>query len=335
MKIGINGLGRIGRCVLRAIFELNFHNQIDLVAINGSTNIDIHKHLIQYDSVHGKFPYNVHKNSQGIEICGKTIPLLLEKDPANIPWEKYGVEIVIECTGKFNTKELSQKHLNSTVKKVIVSAPVSDSDCTIIYGVNNSILKSNHDIISAGSCTTNCVAPILDIMDNNVGIKSGFITTIHSYTNDQNLVDNNHKDIRRARACMMSIIPTTTGATKTIELIIPHLKGKINGTAIRVPTPNISMSNIVFNTVKETNKNEINNIIKNESQTSEVISFTEEKLVSIDFTHTTYSAIVDLSETNVIDNNLCYISAWYDNEWAFAVRLLDIATLLKQYLDDK
>ncbi|WP_045809400.1 type I glyceraldehyde-3-phosphate dehydrogenase [Candidatus Neoehrlichia procyonis] len=332
MKIGINGLGRIGRCVLRAIYELNFNDQVELVAINGSTSIDIHRHLIQYDSVHGKFRYNVNCSSKEIKICDNVISLFSEKDPANIPWQEHGVEVVLECTGKFNTKELSQKHLGSTVQKVIVSAPVLNPDCTIIYGINNNILEKNHNIISAGSCTTNCIAPIIKLMDNNVGIKNGFITTIHSYTNDQNLVDNNHKDIRRARACMMSIIPTTTGATKTIELVIPHLKGKLNGTAIRVPTPNVSMANIVFNTVKETNKNEINNIIKNKSINSEIISFTNEKLVSIDFTHTTYSAIVDLSETCVTDNNLCYISAWYDNEWAFAVRLLNLTIFLKKYL---
>ncbi|KJV63515.1 MULTISPECIES: type I glyceraldehyde-3-phosphate dehydrogenase [Ehrlichia] len=332
MKIGINGLGRIGRCLIRAIYEneLLYKQKIELSALNGSTSSETHAHLIQYDSVHGRFPYNVESEEGYIIINDQKIPLSMEKEPKSIFWEKHNVDIVLECTGKFNKKSLAEQHINSTVKKVLVSSPMQDSDITIVYGVNNEMLKKEHNIISAGSCTTNCIAPILKIMNDTIGIKSGFITTIHSYTNDQNLVDNNHKDLRRARACMMSIIPTTTGATRTIDLIIPELKGKLNGTAVRVPTPNVSMVNLVFNSIKSTTANEINDIIKNLSQNSKVINITDKKLVSIDFCHSTYSSIVDANETYVTNNNLCRIAAWYDNEWAFAMRMLDIVSLLSE-----
>ena len=332
MKIGINGLGRIGRCLIRAIHENKslYKDKIELSALNGSTSPEIHAHLIQYDSVHGKFPYRVNSEEGYITINDKKIPISNEREIKNICWEKHNVDVVLECTGKFNKKTLAEQHISSTVKKVIVSAPMQDSDITIVYGVNNEMLRKEHNIISAGSCTTNCIAPILKIMNDTIGIKNGFMTTIHSYTNDQNLVDNNHKDLRRARACMMSIIPTTTGATKTIDLVIPELKGKLNGTAVRVPTPNVSMVDLVFNSVKPTTANEINNIIRDLSQESKVIHITDEKLVSIDFCHSTYSATVDENETYVTDNNLCRIAAWYDNEWAFAMRMLDIASLLSK-----
>ena len=333
MKIGINGLGRIGRCLIRCIYENNstYNGLLELSALNGSTLPETHAHLIQYDSVHGKFPYDVAYGKDYITINNTKIPLSTEKEPKSIPWEKYNVNIVLECTGKFNKKPLVEEHINSTVKKVVVSAPMENPDVTLIYGVNNEMLKKEHKVISAGSCTTNCIAPILKIMNDTVGIKNGFMTTIHSYTNDQNLVDNNHKDLRRARASTMSIIPTTTGATKTINSIIPELKGKLNGTALRVPTPNVSIVDLVFNSIKSTTSNEINNIIKELSQNSKVINITNKKLVSIDFCHSTYSAIVDAEETYVTDNNLCRIAAWYDNEWAFAMRMLDIVCLLSQH----
>ena len=332
MKIGINGLGRIGRCLIRAIYENEslYKDIVELAALNGSTLPETHAHLIQYDSVHGKFPHNVNSEEGHIIINNKKIPLSNEKEIKNIPWEKYNIDVVLECTGKFNKKSLAEQHINSTVKKVIVSAPIQDSDVTIVYGVNNEMLKKEHNIISAGSCTTNCVAPILKLINDTIGIKNGFMTTIHSYTNDQNLVDNNHKDLRRARACMMSIIPTTTGTTKTIDLVIPELKGKFNGTAVRVPTPNVSMIDLVFNSIKPTTASEINTIIRDLSQDSKVIHITDKKLVSIDFCHSTYSSIVDANETYVTDNNLCRIAAWYDNEWAFALRMLDIVSLLSR-----
>ncbi|WDM85405.1 type I glyceraldehyde-3-phosphate dehydrogenase [Ehrlichia sp. JZT12] len=332
MKIGINGLGRIGRCLIRAIHENEsiYKNTVELAALNGSTDPETHAHLIQYDSIHGKFSHNVNSEEGYIIINDKKIPLSNERDIKNIFWKKHNIDVVLECTGKFNKKPLAEQHINSTTKKVIVSAPMQDSDVTIVYGVNNKMLKKEHNIISAGSCTTNCIAPILKIINDTIGIKNGFMTTIHSYTNDQNLVDNNHKDLRRARACMMSIIPTTTGATKTIDLVIPELKGKLNGTAVRVPTPNVSMVDLVFNSVKTTTANEINTIIRDLSQNSRVIHITDKKLVSIDFCHSTYSSIVDANETYVTDNNLCRIAAWYDNEWAFALRMLDIVSLLSQ-----
>ncbi|NEV49218.1 type I glyceraldehyde-3-phosphate dehydrogenase [Wolbachia pipientis] len=325
IRVGINGLGRIGRSVLRAIFEIKkYGEQIEVVAVNGSLSAKQHVHLIKYDSVHGKFSGDIdfNESQNWLSINGRKFSLYRERSPENIPWN---VDVILECTGAFNKREEAIRH---NAEKVIVSAPVPDADVTIVYGVNNDMLKKEHKVISAGSCTTNCLALIVKVLHSNLGIKSGFMTTIHAYTNDQNILDGNHKDLRRARACGLSMVPTTTGAAKTIGSVIPELKGKLDGTAVRVPVSNVSMVDFKFTidkkvTVKVT-VGEINEMFKNAA--SNVISVCVEPLVSIDFVHNPYSAIVDLTGTYVT-GNICRVAAWYDNEWAFSLRMLDIALL--------
>ncbi|MDG7056404.1 MAG: type I glyceraldehyde-3-phosphate dehydrogenase [Wolbachia endosymbiont of Meromenopon meropis] len=321
IRIGINGLGRIGKSLLRAIFEIEKYNKhIEVVGVNGSLSAEKHAHLIKYDSIHGKFNGNVdfNESENWISINDRRFSIYREKKPENIPWN---VDIVLECTGAFNKKKEARRH-NAT--RIIVSAPVLDADVTIIYGVNNNMLKKEHKVISAGSCTTNCLAPIVQILQTNLGIKSGFVTTIHAYTNDQNVLDGNHIDLRRARACGLSIIPTTTGVAKTIGSIIPQLKGKLDGTAIRVPVSNVSLIDFKFITNKKTTIKEINEIFENSK--NDVLFVCKEPLVSIDFIHSTYSAIIDLTNTYVT-GDICRIAAWYDNEWAFSLRMLSIALL--------
>ncbi|WP_341808813.1 type I glyceraldehyde-3-phosphate dehydrogenase [Wolbachia endosymbiont (group E) of Neria commutata] len=355
IRVGINGLGRIGRSVLRAIFEVEkYSKQIEVVAVNGSLSAEQHAHLIKYDSVHGKFNGEIYfsESENWLSINGRKFSLFRERSPENIPWN---VDVVLECTGAFNKNSEAMRH---NAEKVIVSAPVADSDVTIVYGVNDHMLKKEHKVISAGSCTTNCLAPIVQVLHSNVGIKSGFMTTIHAYTNDQNILDGNHKDLRRARACGLSMVPTTTGAAKTIGYIIPELKGKIDGTAIRVPVSNVSMVDFKFTTDKKVTVQEINEMFKRSSMSfqhvmlesraeekawipvpstgmtknspiSNILSVCEEPLVSIDFVHNPYSAVVDLTGT-YITGDICRVAAWYDNEWAFSLRMLDIALLLRK-----
>ncbi|AAW70887.1 type I glyceraldehyde-3-phosphate dehydrogenase [Wolbachia endosymbiont of Brugia malayi] len=321
IRVGINGLGRIGRSVLRAIHEVGKYNeQIEVVAVNGSLSTEQHAHLIRYDSVHGKFNGDIgfNESENWISTNGKKFSLYRERNPENIPWD---VDVVLECTGAFNKRAEAAKH---NTGKVIVSAPVSDADITIVYGVNNDMLKKEHKVISAGSCTTNCLAPVVKVLHFNLDMKSGFMTTVHAYTNDQNVLDGNHRDLRRARACGLSIVPTTTGAAKTIGSVIPELKGKLDGTAIRVPVANVSMVDLKFTTDKKVTAKEINEIFKN--SVNDVLSICKEPLVSIDFVHNPYSAIVDLAGTYVT-GDICRVAAWYDNEWAFSLRMLDIALL--------
>ncbi|WP_353278031.1 type I glyceraldehyde-3-phosphate dehydrogenase [Wolbachia endosymbiont (group B) of Longitarsus flavicornis] len=321
IRVGINGLGRIGRSVLRAIFEVeNYSEQIEVVAVNGSLSAEQHAHLIKYDSVHGKFNGDIdfNESENWLSINGRKFSLYRERSPENIPWN---VDVVLECTGAFNKRAEAAKH---NAERVIVSAPVSDADVTVVYGVNNDMLKKEHKVISAGSCTTNCLAPIVHVLHSNLGIKSGFMTTIHAYTNDQNILDGNHRDLRRARACGLSMMPTTTGAAKTIGSVIPQLKGKLDGTAIRVPVSNVSMVDFKFTTDKKVTAGEINEMFKNSA--NHVLSVCNEPLVSIDFVHNPYSAIVDLAGTYVT-GDICRVAAWYDNEWAFSLRMLDIALL--------
>ncbi|WFW29893.1 MAG: type I glyceraldehyde-3-phosphate dehydrogenase [Wolbachia endosymbiont of Menacanthus eurysternus] len=321
IRIGINGLGRIGRSLLRAIFEIEKYNKrIEIISVNGSLNARQHAHLIKYDSTHGKFNGNIDfdEYQNWISINGKKFFLYKKQKPEDIPWN---VDVVFECTGKLNSYAEAIMH---NAKKIIVSAPVLDADVTIIYGVNNNMLKKENKVISAGSCTTNCLAPIVQVLHTNLKIKSGFMTTIHSYTNDQNILDSNHTDLRRARACGLSIIPTTTGAAKTIGFIIPKLKGKLDGIAIRVPTSNVSMIDFKFIAEKKTTVEKINEIFKN--SVNDILSVCEEPLVSVDFIHNPYSAIIDLASTYVT-GDIYRIAAWYDNEWAFSLRMLDIVLL--------
>lgn len=328
LKVGINGLGRIGRCVLRAIYETG-DKDIELVAVNGPAPVETHIHLLKYDSVHGRFTTPVEADGEDLLIAGKKVKLFRERDPRNIPWGKLGVDMVIECTGKFNKRSEAAQHLETGVKRVLVSAPAEEADSTIVYGVNNPALKKEHQVVSVGSCTTNALAPLAKVLQDAVGIESGFMTTIHSYTGDQNIVDGSHKDLRRARAAAMSMIPTSTGAAKTIGLILPELKGKLDGVAIRVPTANVSMVDLTFTASKDTSKDDINAAFKAAANGAlkGVMSVSSEPLVSIDHNHTMASSAVDLTGTFVTGKRLVRVASWYDNEWAFSCRMLDVAKL--------
>ena len=325
LKIGINGFGRIGRMVLRSIIENN-RKDIDVVAINNRAKSEVSNFLLKHDTVHGKFKANLNYSDQSLDINGKKIAMMHETEIDKIQWKKHKVDIVLECTGKFNTKEKSAQHIKSGVKKVIVSAPCKGA-INIVFGVNHNILKKSDEVISAASCTTNCLAPIAQVINDEFGIERGFMTTIHSYTTDQRLLDNSHKDLRRARSAPSSMIPTTTGATKSLGDVIPSLKGKVEGVSIRVPTPNVSLIEFVFSSSKNLTVEKINNsfIKASKSKLKNILEVNNDPLVSSDFNHNPSSAIVDATLTKVIDNKMAKVSAWYDNEWGFACRMCDLA----------
>ena len=326
IKIGINGLGRIGRMLIRAIIESKNKN-IEINHINNRSNSEVSCSLMKYDSIHGKFDADIKFDNNNLIINKKKISFSQETDISNIKWKDYNVDYVFECTGKFNSKDKLLTHIKNGAKKVIVSAPCKNADKTIVYGVNENILSKNDEIVSAASCTTNCLAPIANVLNENFEIEKGFMTTIHAFTSDQRILDNSHKDPRRARSASQSIVPTSTGALKAIGEIIPSLKGKLEGIAMRVPTPNVSLIELVFCTKKEMTKEKINNtfVAASKNQSKKVLELTTEKLVSIDFNHNPASAIVDASLTNVVGKNMGKISAWYDNEWGFSNRMIDIA----------
>ena len=324
IKVGINGLGRIGRMIIRSIIENNYKN-IEIKHINNRTDSEASSKLLKYDSIHGKFNAEINFDEKHLIINKNKITFTQETNLNNINWKKYGVDYVFECTGKFNSKDKLEPHLKNGAKKVIVSAPCKNADKTIVFGVNELELKKNDQIISAASCTTNCLAPVAFILNKNFEIEKGFMTTIHAFTSDQRILDNSHKDPRRARSASQSIVPTSTGASKTIGEIIPSLKGKLEGVAMRVPTPNVSLIELVFCTKKDLSIEKINSVFQSFSKKNKVLEFTKEKLVSIDFNHNPASSIVDGSLTNVIGKNMGKISAWYDNEWGFSNRMCDIA----------
>lgn len=328
LKVGINGLGRIGRCVLRALYESGTTG-IELVAVNGPAPIETHVHLLKYDSVHGRFATSVEADGEHLKIAGKQVKLFREKDPKNIPWGKLGVDMVIECTGKFNKRDEAAQHLAGGAKRVLVSAPAENADSTIVYGVNNAMLKKDHQVVSVGSCTTNALAPLVKALHEAVGIESGFMTTVHAYTGDQNLIDGSHKDLQRARAAALSMIPTSTGAAKTIGLIIPELAGKLDGVSVRVPTANVSLVDFKFIANRDTTKDEINEALTKAANGSlkGVLGVSKEPLVSIDYTHTPASSNADLNGTKLVGKRLVRVASWYDNEWAFSLRMLDVAKL--------
>ena len=328
VKVGINGFGRIGRMILRSIIENN-RKDLEVVAINNRGNSEISSFLLKHDTIHGKLKAKINHSEKAIEVNGKKINLIRETEISKIDWKKYSVDIVLECTGKFNTKEKSSQHINSGAKKVLVSAPCKGS-INIVFGVNEKILKKNDEVIAAASCTTNCLAPVAKVINDNFEIERGFMTTIHSYTNDQRLLDNSHKDLRRARSAPNSMIPTTTGATKSLGDVIPELKGKVEGVSIRVPTPNVSLIEFIFSSKKNMTVEEINNsfIKASKSELKNILNTNNEQLVSSDFNHDPHSSIVDLSLTKVVDNKMAKVSAWYDNEWGFANRMCDLAVYL-------
>ena len=327
IKVGINGMGRIGRMIVRSIIE-NKNENIEIKYINNRTNSETCSSLLKYDSIHGKFNAEIDFDGNHIIINKNKILFGQETDLNNIHWNKYGVDYVLECTGKFNSKEKLLTHINNGAKRVIVSAPCKDADKTIVYGVNENELKKEDKIISAASCTTNCLAPVAHVLNENFEIEKGFMTTIHSFTSDQKILDNSHKDPRRARSASQSIVPTSTGASKAIGEIIPSLKGKLEGVAMRVPTPNVSLIELVFCTKKDVTIDKINLAFQNFSKKNKILETTKEKLVSIDFNHNPASSIIDESLTKVVSKNMGKISAWYDNEWGFSNRMCDIVEYL-------
>ena len=326
INVGVNGMGRIGRMVIRAIIESQNKN-IQIKHINNRSNSETSCTLIKYDSVHGKFNANLDYDENHLIINKNKITFSQESKIEDINWKKYDVDYVFECTGKFNSKEKLLAHIKNGAKKVIVSAPCKNADKTIVFGVNEKFISKNDKIISAASCTTNCLAPVVNVLNENFEIEKAFMTTIHSYTSDQRILDNSHKDPRRARSASQSIVPTSTGASKAIGEIIPSLKGKLEGVAIRVPTPNVSLIELIFCTKKKIDVESINGAFKlaSKKRLKKILEVTHEKLVSIDFNHHSASAIVDASLTSVVGANMGKISAWYDNEWGFSNRMCDLA----------
>ncbi len=329
VKVGINGMGRIGRTVLREYFN-RAENDFEIVAVNNPGNPAEYLHLLKYDSVHGRFGFEAKMEGEHLNINGKTIKFFTQRDPSEIPWSDLGVQIVVDATGIFKDKSGLGKHLRGTVKKVIMCAPGKDLDATFVMGVNHtSYDATKHHIISNASCTTNCLAPIVKVLNDNFGIENGFMTTVHSYTSDQMLLDGSHSDPRRARAAAMSIIPTTTGAAKTVGEIIPELKGKLDGYSFRVPTPNVSLTDFVATLKKSATKQEINAALKEAADTSlkGILRYETEELVSVDFMGMRHSSCLDASLTNVIGNTIKVVS-WYDNEAGFSNRVLDLVNLI-------
>ncbi|MCU0734209.1 MAG: type I glyceraldehyde-3-phosphate dehydrogenase [Methylotetracoccus sp.] len=332
IKIAINGYGRIGRNILRAIYENNRESEFQIVAINDLGDANTNAHLTKYDTVHGRFAADVSVDGDFMIVNGDKIHVLAERDPSKLPWASLGVDVVHECTGIFNSKAKASAHLAAGAKKVILSAPGgSDVDATIVYGVNDGTLKASDTVISNASCTTNCLAPLVKPLHDRIGLVSGLMTTIHSYTNDQVLTDVYHKDLRRARAATMSMIPTKTGAAAAVGLVLPELNGKLDGFAVRVPTINVSLVDLVFVAARPTNKDEVNGILKSASETDlkGILEYNSLPLVSVDFNHSNASSVFDSTLTKVsADGTLVKVLAWYDNEWGFSNRMLDTTIAL-------
>ncbi len=332
VKVAINGFGRIGRNILRA--SLN-NKELDFVAINDLTDAETLAHLLKYDSVHGILDADVKAKDGAIVVNGKEIKILAVKDPAELPWKDLGVNIALECSGLFTERDKASKHLTAGAKKVIISAPAKNPDITIVLGVNEEKYDpANHNIISNASCTTNCLAPIAKVILENFGITRGFMTTIHSYTNDQKILDLPHKDLRRARAAALSMIPTTTGAATAVSLVLPELKGKLDGISIRVPTPNVSLVDVVVDVEKDTTAEEVNAALKKaaEGKLMGILQFCEEELVSRDFNGNANSSIVDAANTAVMDKRMVKVLSWYDNEWGYSSRMRDLAIYIAKKL---
>lgn len=331
IRIGINGLGRIGRCVLRAVIEQGY-DDIEVVAVNGPAASELHQHLLQYDSVHGRFNGAIthDANDDTLDMGRGKIKMLHSRDPNALNWGELGVDVVLECTGKFNTAADCQVHLEQGAKKVLISAPAKDDCPTFVYGVNHENLEGWMDIISVGSCTTNCLAPLAAVLHDAFGIEQGWMTTIHAYTGDQNIVDGSHSDLRRARAAGLSMVPTSTGAAKAIGLVLPELNGRLQGTAIRVPVPNVSLVDLTFVSTDAVVADVVNAALSQAASGSlkGILAVSDEPLVSIDFCHRSESSIADLTQTRVVGTNLVHVAAWYDNEWGFSCRMLDMARLM-------
>jgi glyceraldehyde 3-phosphate dehydrogenase len=333
VKVAINGFGRIGRNILRAIVESG-RTDIQVVAINDLGPVETNAHLLRFDSVHGRFPSEVTVQGDSIVVDGQTIRVTAIKNPAELPHRELGVDIALECTGIFTSKEKASLHLEAGAKRVIVSAPADGADLTVVYGVNHDKLTKDHLVISNASCTTNCLAPVAKVLNDAVGIEKGFMTTIHSYTNDQPSLDQMHKDLYRARAAAISMIPTSTGAAKAVGLVLPELNGKLDGTAIRVPTPNVSVVDFQFIAKRATTKDEINDAIRRaaDQQLKGVLGYTEQPNVSIDFNHDPHSSVFHIDQTKVMDGTLVRVMSWYDNEWGFSNRMADTAVAVAKLI---
>jgi glyceraldehyde 3-phosphate dehydrogenase len=333
VKVAINGFGRIGRNILRAMIE-NDRRDLQLVAINDLGPVATNAHLFKYDSVHGRFHGDVKIDGDTMDVGHGPFKVLAEKDPAKLPWKDLGVDIVMECTGIFSDREQAAVHLTAGAKKVLVSAPSKGADITVVYGVNHDQITADHQVISNASCTTNCLAPVAKVLNDLCGIQSGFMTTIHSYTNDQRILDLPHKDLHRARAAALNMIPTSTGAAKAVGLVLPDLNGKLDGTSIRVPTPNVSVIDLKFIPTRQTTAEEVNAAMERAAQQElkGILAVTKEPLVSSDFNHDPHSATFDLGQTKIVDGRLVRVMAWYDNEWGFSSRMADTAIAVAKLL---
>ncbi len=334
IRVGINGFGRIGRNVLRAIIESK-RKDIKVVAINNRSSLKVCAHLLKYDSVHGVFPYDISASDNTINVGDESIFVSNELTIDGIPWHKNDVDLVMECTGKFNNADECRKHIDGGAKRVLISAPAKDADLTVVYGVNEDKINSSHKIISNASCTTNCLAPVAKVLNDNFGIEEGFMTTVHSYTGDQPTIDRDHKDVYRARAAAVNMIPTSTGAAQAVGEVLPELKGRLSGVAVRVPTSNVSMIDLTFSSKKSTTAAEVNKAMRNASKNGKlkkVLSFTDEKLVSTDFYHNPHSSIFHTDQTFVTGSKLVRILSWYDNEWGFSNRMADTAVEISKHL---
>jgi glyceraldehyde 3-phosphate dehydrogenase len=329
IRVAINGFGRIGRNVFRAIIESG-RTDVEVVAINDLASAKDNAHLLKYDSVHGRFPATVEVDGNDLVVNGKKVVVTAERDPANLPHKQLNVDIAMECTGFFTDAAKAGAHLTAGAKKVLISAPGKGEDITVVYGVNHHLLKADHKIVSNASCTTNCLAPMAKVLHEGIGIVRGYMTTIHAYTNDQRILDQIHGDMRRARAAALSMIPTSTGAAKAVGLVLPELKGKLDGTSIRVPTPNVSLVDLKFDAARDTTVEEVNELLKKASQGAfkGIIDYVTDPLVSIDFNHSPFSSNFDATQTQVIDKRLVRVASWYDNEWGFSNRMSDTAVAM-------
>jgi len=330
IRVAINGFGRIGRLILRALHEQN-RDDIQVVGINDLGTVAANAHMLKFDSVHGRFKGDIATGESWMDIGRGKIKVLAERDPAKLPWRDLEVDVALECTGLFTNRAAAAKHLEAGARRVIVSAPADGVDITLVLGVNSELLKPEHKVLSNGSCTTNCLAPVAYVLHEGVGIERGFMTTVHSYTGDQNTVDTLHKDLHRARAAGLNMIPTSTGAAKALGLVIPALNGRLDGTSIRVPTANVSLIDLTFDAARDTSKEEINELMvkaANSTRFRGILAVNQDPVVSSDFTHDKHSASFDLTQTNVIQKRFCRILAWYDNEWGFSNRMVEVAVLV-------
>ncbi len=322
IRVAINGYGRIGRCILRSIFEYNRQNEFEIVAINDLSGIDVTAHLTRYDSTHGHFKSDVSIEGNMLNVDGHGIQVIAERNPLNLPWNELKVDLVFECTGFFTNKEAAMQHITAGAKKVLISAPGKGVDATIVYGVNHSVLKASDTVVSNASCTTNCLAPVVKTLNDGLGIEHGLVNTVHAYTKDQMLLDGSHKDLRRARSATQSIIPTKTGAAAAVGLVLPELAGKLDGFAMRVPVLNVSVVDLTFTAKRDTTVEEVNDLVRKAK--SRILQINDDPLVSCDFNHNPASAIFDTTQTKVL-GNLVKVVAWYDNEWGFSNRMIDTA----------